>query len=83
MLQSYPNLREASALGALWATVDSSERIIIPAGDPVRDTCQITGTGCKPPVTELTTDGEIAQGTGEVNLPVSNVRRTPGKHGKM
>lgn len=77
-LISYLNLRKVSTLGAWWATVDSTG-IIFPAWDPVRDTRQITGTGFKPSITELTTDGEIAQGTGEIDLPVGNVRRTPGK----
>ena len=50
--------------------------------DPVRNTRLITGTGFKPAVTELTTDGKVAQGTRELYLPVSNMRGAPGKNKK-
>jgi hypothetical protein len=79
----FNNLREISTRGVLWARVDSSERIGDPVGDPVGNTRQIAGTGCKPVITEFMTDGKIAQGTREINLPVSNVRRAPEELKKM
>ena len=72
------NLREVSTHGVLWAHVDSIENIV-PVCDPVRNTRQITGTGFKPAITELTTNGKITQGTRELYLPVSNMRGAPAK----
>ena len=62
----------------MWAHIGSIETSS-PVSDPVRDARLVAGAGFKPSVTELMTDWEIAEGTGEFNLPVGYVRRTPGK----
>ena len=72
------NLREVSTRGLLWAHVNPIENIL-PVSDPVRYACQIAGTGFKPAITELMTDGKIAQSTRELYLPVSNMRGAPAK----